>query len=74
MSQNLGLDTHKNGQYHLIRGQHIGLTELTALGVGEREERPPPGVVGEWLPEPVTENASFQKIIFRKILNLLNRD
>ena len=46
--------------------------------MGEREERPPPGVVGEWLPEPVTENASFQKVNtkdhLKKILNLLNGD
>lgn len=29
-----------------IRGQHV-LTDVTALGVGEREERPL-GVVGDW--------------------------
>ena len=35
---------HDNDQP--IRGRH-GLTDVTALGVGEREERPL-GVVGDW--------------------------
>ena len=57
-SQKRSIPPHQRSAKH-------GLTEVTALGVGEREERPP-GVVGEWLPEPAKENASFAENKYKR--------